>query len=556
MHSHRAHQNHKSPKQQQKQSPMTRMLLIALAVLAVIGVILTAFMIPSDSKTALSNNPGTLLSGHSQKLSEKILKWIPKQQTSGAVFDEDTMELPPWEAHEVWTPIDVDIQDDPMVILCKLNFRKYWDQPHSYPMFRDLEGASNCIGSNRRRAKMSILLKEIEDAKGTPEGRVVAPTGFVFHESRVGSTLIANFLASDPWALVFSESTPVANAILHCTTCSKERQLKLFQNVLTLMGRSPYHKRLFIKSQSITTTRIHIPLEAFPNTPWAFVFRQPVQTMMSHLDPAKGSATAPCLRSKRSPPTEVSNALRKVGGISSRTPNEAWCAAHLSMLCSHALQAYEEFNATDSNSPRALLINYESLPGIVPRGLLPHFHVPVSKAWIKKMEVESKHYSKSRSSKFRLFVSDSKDKDSRATNEIQTYANSLLQPTFEKLNAIAVESLFQSVPKLFQLLSNSDSKANLQMKEIQKKLSETAAASIDGGKALQKEDTEVIWKEISPLLIVEDFIEDSQPSAEKQGSLGDSNENKFHFGHSSVLTEKEFEPWLPFANHHHSKTFY
>ena len=319
MHSHRPHQiNNKNLKQNQS---MTRTLLIVLAVLAVIGVILTAFMIPSESKDVL--NPTALFPGHSQKLSEKVLNWIPHSHAEG-IIDEDIMELPPRDAHEVWTPIDIDIQEDPIVILCKLNFHKYWDQPHSYPMFRDLESASNCIGANRRRSKMSVLLKELDAAKDTPEGRVVPPTGFVFHESRVGSTLIANFLASDPWALVFSESTPVANAILHCTTCSKQRQIELFRNVVTLMGRSPYHKRLFIKSQSITTTRMHIPLEAFPDTPWAFVFRTPVQTMMSHLDPAKGSGAAPCLRSKRSPPPEVSKALEKVGGATFRTSNEAW----------------------------------------------------------------------------------------------------------------------------------------------------------------------------------------------------------------------------------------
>ena len=50
----------------------------------------------------------------------------------------------------------------------------------------------------------------------------------------------------------------------------------------------PVHKNFFLKFQSITTTKMHIALEAFPDTPWAFIFRQPVQTMMSHLDPQKG----------------------------------------------------------------------------------------------------------------------------------------------------------------------------------------------------------------------------------------------------------------------------
>jgi len=49
-------------------------------------------------------------------------------------------------------------------------------------------------------------------------------------------------------------------------------------------------------------------MQAFPDTPWAFIFRQPVQTMMSHLDPEKNNQNnAPCMRSKRHPPNDVSN---------------------------------------------------------------------------------------------------------------------------------------------------------------------------------------------------------------------------------------------------------
>ena len=82
----------------------------------------------------------------------------------------------------------------------------------------------------------------------------------MFTKSRVGSTLVANFLASDPWSLVFSESTPIANAILHCESCALERKVQLFRDVVLLMGRSPFHRRLFFKFQSITCTKMDIAL--------------------------------------------------------------------------------------------------------------------------------------------------------------------------------------------------------------------------------------------------------------------------------------------------------
>lgn len=52
---------------------------------------------------------------------------------------------------------------------------------------------------------------------------------------------------------------------------------------------------------------ITLSKQAFPDVPWAFVYRQPVQTMMSHMDPDKNNqGNAPCMRSKRNPPQDVS----------------------------------------------------------------------------------------------------------------------------------------------------------------------------------------------------------------------------------------------------------
>jgi hypothetical protein len=292
--------NHMSHSRKQPTSTGTvRLIVIVLCFMAFVGMFFSAFLIPSESNGGPSTN--SLISDASRGLNDRIHKWLPEENSH---FIKQESILPDW-SKEIWTPIDVDVSEDPMIVLCRLNFKQYWEKPHSSPMFRDLEGMSSCIGSNRRREKLSVLMADIQTNQNNSLGRIVKPTGFVFHESRVGSTLVANLLATDPYALVFSESTPLANAILHCHGCTRERHVQLFRDVMTLMGRSPIHNKLFAKFQSITTTKISIVLEAFPDTPWAFIFRQPVQTMMSHLDPSKGASSAPCLRSKRSPPVEV-----------------------------------------------------------------------------------------------------------------------------------------------------------------------------------------------------------------------------------------------------------
>lgn len=104
---------------------------------------------------------------------------------------------------EHWTPISITNQ---MLTLCQLDFKTYSATPYNYPMFKDLVTLSKCTqGGRSKLLTISQALSEIEAAAGTRSGRVVYPTGFVFHESRVGSTLVANMLAADPDNMVFSE---------------------------------------------------------------------------------------------------------------------------------------------------------------------------------------------------------------------------------------------------------------------------------------------------------------------------------------------------------------
>eukprot|EP01035_Chromulina_nebulosa_P026497 gene26497-34697_t len=352
----------------------------------------------------------------------------------------------------------------------------------------------------------------------TPRGRIVKPTGFVFHESRVGSTLVANSLASDPWSMVFSESAPTANALLHCNQCSKDIKIKIFRDVVTLMGNSPFHKRMFFKFQSIVTTEMEIVLEAFPDTPWAFVYRQPVQTMMSHLDPRKGNSGAPCLRSMRNPPEAVKKTISSLG--SSKVPKEAWCAAHLNMLCSSALNAYENFRSYDSiNNPqdRGLFINYESLPGSVVQVMLPFFRVVPHEDWINKIKEESQVYSKGKS-QTKPFTSDSEDKDSHATPEIIKFAHEYLLTSFKKMEGIAYSSVKKLISSVSLDVTNDGIVSN--------------------------------WKTLSTI----QFVPYTIPTININPSSVQSHLNEYYKKHSN-LKKIEYQPWAPFANSHSSVPF-
>ena len=94
-----------------------------------------------------------------------------------------------------WTPIEIDTdRKDPLITFCRLNFQTYGKQPHVTPMFKDLLAMSQCSGKGKLIQKTLSSVKDVKYSSLYESSEIVPqnidPTGFVFHESRVGSTLV------------------------------------------------------------------------------------------------------------------------------------------------------------------------------------------------------------------------------------------------------------------------------------------------------------------------------------------------------------------------------
>lgn len=434
-------------------------------------------------------------------------------------------DAPHWNSMEpFWSPISITMHDlDPTVTLCKLNFQEYSKTPHKYPMFRDLVAMSNCGGSNVKSAKLSAIKADPQFQGKT--GRYLEPTGFVFHESRVGSTLVANALACDPWAMVFSESDPLPKTLI-CSFCSREQSIVLFQDLVRLMSYSTFHRRVFFKFQSVTVTRMDIALAAFPSVPWTFLFRTPTHVLMSHLDPKKGGGRgAPCLRSRGTP--EVKAIVESFRGTVLQThgappvSDTVWCACHLHMLCMNAIQAALAYNSTPAGVPRGLLLDYSSLPGSVLSLLRPLFGLPPAPAsLVNKIRAETSFYSKGRGeSADKTFSGDSQDKETRATQEILTLGSVILASSFTQLSALAETGARRTLPA-------------------------TLVDALPRLPGLSTRD----WSSLKPISEV----------ASASGSTGSFLGGLFYgigsyFGHSAAIRPVQAEQ--PFGNSHTSRTF-
>jgi hypothetical protein len=113
------------------------------------------------------------------------------------------------------------------------------------------------------------------------------PAGFIFHLSRSGSTLVSQMLAALPQHAVISEAGPI-DALLRWRlvhpAVSEAEQLRWLRLMVSALGqpRTERQRRLFVKFDAWATPQLGLVSRAFPEVPWVFVCRHPVEVLASH----------------------------------------------------------------------------------------------------------------------------------------------------------------------------------------------------------------------------------------------------------------------------------
>ena len=221
---------------------------------------------------------------------------------------------------------------------CPLDWHLQKSNPSTVAMFRDLIAASHHCKQHAITLDISHISKEARHfdqySQGAPHELQIG--GLVFHETRCGSTLTANLLsAADPPAhRVYSEASPLLTSILACNyslDCSQQKQDDLIRDVLYLMGRSSdiREKRVFYKIQSVGVRNIATLSRVIPNVPWIFIYRNPVEVIMSHFKNASITNKAVCLRGRSTPHPLITEIAQQHGREPKSLTNAEYCAAHL-----------------------------------------------------------------------------------------------------------------------------------------------------------------------------------------------------------------------------------
>lgn len=120
----------------------------------------------------------------------------------------------------------------------------------------------------------------------------IEPSGFMFHISRCGSTLTGKAIARSPRNLVINQGGPLQRGFWAAITRDfsqpaepSAENLRMFRNLVLAMTRRrrPEQASSFVKFISWNTLYIDFAMQAFPQVPAMFLYRDPVEVIASVL---------------------------------------------------------------------------------------------------------------------------------------------------------------------------------------------------------------------------------------------------------------------------------
>ena len=241
----------------------------------------------------------------------------------------------------------------------------------------------------------------------------VAPTGFIFHSSRCGSTLLANACRAIDGAIVLSEPPAVDKLIARFITDRDEHGTKaklysiFLRGVVKALGqrRTGNERHLFVKFACCSVSQIERIQRIWPAVPWVFLYRDPVETIVSNLQNVPAWLQ-----------DEDHRVLASITGAST----EAVAAMSTAELCARALGSFYAIANRVAND-RALLLNYHQLSLAEITNALNFFGVEPTAAELETIVRQSQTYSKSISGD-RAFVADTDAKQRAAGEHVREVA--------------------------------------------------------------------------------------------------------------------------------------
>jgi hypothetical protein len=234
------------------------------------------------------------------------------------------------------------------------------DPPLAEPFFEDT--VRLCL--RKPYARFSRRVAPLVTSDAAP-----APCGLIFHVSRCGSTLAGRMLAA-AGCRVLSESAAM-DAVIQAGHAGWIR------STAAALGAG---KRYILKLDAWHVHALPLLRAAFPDTPWVFLYRDPVEVLASHAR-SPGRHMLPGALDARA----VGMSPEDITAI----PRAEWPARVLARLCEAALRHRD-----------GLFVDYRDLPGDVGERVVPHFGLTLDDAARARMREASRFDAKRPTSEF------------------------------------------------------------------------------------------------------------------------------------------------------------
>ena len=302
-----------------------------------------------------------------------------------------------------WTPIRVHWRDEPVVEWCWMEGMTF-----SEPSF---------VGTVERafRTPFRLLFRRETpiDALGELEPGL-EPSGFVFHVSRCGSTLVSQMLASLPQHLVVSEPPPIDHVLR--ARVPETDKLRWLRWMVSALGRPRRggERAYVLKLDAWSACSLGTVRRAFPDVPWVFLFREPEQVLASHFRQ----------RGAHMVPGALDPGLFGLDRDSiAQMPPEEYCARVLAAICRSALEHRDE---------KALFLDYRELPEAVFDRVLGAFGLECDEPERARMREVACFDAKN---PHLLFSADPEARERGASRALREAADRWVRPLYDELLA-------------------------------------------------------------------------------------------------------------------------
>ncbi len=265
----------------------------------------------------------------------------------------------------------------------------------------------------RRQTPMTLL----EELRATDPG--IPPTGFIFHMSRCGSTLVSQMLAGLRSNIVVSEAS-VVDGVLRSAQWDPDvtdaQWIAWLRGVISALGRrrGVQESRFFIKFDSWHTVDLGLIRQAYPEVPWLFLYRDPIEVLVSHRR-QPGAQMVPGMVG----PGWLGLDLAAVAAMTL----EEYAVRVLTTICEAALA---------HRSDGGLFVNYRQLPDAACTEIPAHFGITFDAEELARMRQAAGFDAKTPAL---TFVADAVSKQAAATAEMRRLSERWLAPLYVKLEA-------------------------------------------------------------------------------------------------------------------------